>query len=57
MEEPSVPVKVMLPVSVDQKLEALMQQLGLRSKSWLISRLLLEVFGEVEEEEAEESQK
>lgn len=54
MEERSVPVKVMLPISVDQKLESLMQQLGLKSKSWLISRLLLEVFGE--EEDGEDSQ-
>ena len=55
MEERSVPVKVMLPISVDQKLESLMQQLGLKSKSWLISRLLLEVFGE--EEDEDDSQK
>ena len=55
MDEPRVPVQVMLPVSIDDKLESIMKQLGLRSKSFLIERLLREVFDEVEEYQAHES--
>ena len=55
MEEPLVPVQVMLPASIDQKLESIMKQLGLRSKSFLIERLLREVFDEVEDDQAGEA--
>lgn len=55
MEEPRVPVQVMLPVSIDEKLESIMKQLGLRSKSFLIERLLREVFDEVEQDQAHEA--
>lgn len=54
MEEPRVPVQVMLPASIDEKLESIMKQLGLRSKSFLIERLLREVFDEVEDDQAGE---
>jgi len=47
-----VPVRVMLPVSIDTKLESIMKQLGLRSKSSLIERLLREVFDEVADEKS-----
>lgn len=55
MEEQRVCLQVMLPVSIDEKLEGIMKQLGLRSKSFLIERLLREVFDEVEEYQAHES--
>ena len=55
MEEPRVPVQVMLPVSIDEKLESIMKQLGLRSKSFLIERLLREVFDEVGQDQAHEA--
>ena len=48
MEEKRVSVHVSLPESIDNKLESIMEQLGLRSKSWLIERLLREVFEEEE---------
>ena len=54
MEEPLIPVQVMLPASIDKKLQSIMQQLGLRSKSSLIERLLREVFDEVEDDQADE---
>ena len=53
MEEPRVPVQVMLPASIDEKLESIMKQLGLRSKSFLIERLLREVFDEAEDDQSE----
>ena len=49
MEEPHVSLQIMLPVSIDEKLTAIQKQLGLRSKSWLIERLLREVFDDVAE--------
>ena len=55
MEEPRIPVQVMLPASIDEKLENIMRQLGLRSKSFLIDRLLREVFDEVEDDPAHEA--
>ena len=55
MEEPRVPVQVMLPASIDEKLERIMKPLGLRSKSFLIESLLREVFDEVEEDQAHEA--
>jgi len=48
MEKKRVSVHVSLPESIDNKLESIMKQLGLRSKSWLIERLLREVFEEEE---------
>ena len=54
MEEPLIPVQIMLPASIDEKLESIMQQLGLRSKSFLIERLLREVFDEVEDDQTDE---
>ena len=53
LEEPLVSVQVMLPVSIDEKLESIMKQLGLRSKSFLIERLLREVFDEAEDDQSE----
>ena len=47
-----MPVQVMLPASIDEKLESIMKQLGLRSKSFLIERLLREVFDEVADEKS-----
>ena len=47
-----MPVQIMLPVSIDTKLESIMKQLGLRSKSSLIERLLREVFDEVADEKS-----
>ena len=55
MEEPLIPVKVMLPASIDRQLESIMVQLGLRSKSGLIERLLREVFDEMEDDQAGEA--
>ena len=49
MEETRVSLQISLPVSIDEKLTAIQQQLGLRSKSWLIERLLREVFEDVDE--------
>ena len=51
MEEQLVPVHVMLPLSIDEKLESIMEQLGLRSKGAVIERLLAEVFDEVDQQE------
>ena len=51
MEEQLVPVRVMLPPSIDEKLESIMKQLGLRSKGAVIERLLSEVFNEVDQQE------
>ena len=53
MEEPLIPVQVMLPASIDEKLESIMQQLGLRSKSFLIERLLREVFDEMADDQVD----
>lgn len=53
MEDRLIPVQVMLPVSIDEKLESIMKQLGLRSKSFLIERLLREVFDDVEDDQAD----
>lgn len=50
MEEKRVSIHITLPASIDDKLESIMMQLGLRSKSWLIERLLREVFDEVDDE-------
>ena len=47
-------VKVMLPSSINAQLERIMKQLGLRSKSVLIERLLREVFDEVEDDQTGE---
>ena len=47
MEEQLVPVRVMLPPSIDEELESIMKQLGLRSKGAVIERILAEVFDEV----------
>ena len=44
MEESRVSLQISLPVSMDQKLTVIQQQLGLRSKSSLIERLLQEIF-------------
>ena len=55
MEDRFIPVQVMLPVSIDEKLESIMKQLGLRSKSFLIERLLREVFDDVEDDQADEA--
>ena len=41
----------MLPASIDEKLESIMKQLGLRSKGAVIERLLSEVFNEVDQQE------
>ena len=51
MEEQHVSLQITLPVSIDQRLTAIQKQLGLRSKSSLIERLLREVFDEVEADE------
>ena len=51
MEEPHVSLQIMLPVSLDERLTTLQKQLGLRSKSFLIERLLREIFDEVEADE------
>lgn len=50
MEEKRVSIHITLPASIDDKLESIMMQLGLRSKSCLIERLLREVFDEVDDE-------
>lgn len=50
MEEARVSLQISLPVSFDQKLNSIQEQLGLRSKSFLIERLLREIFDEVEED-------
>ena len=55
MADELVAVQVMLPSSIDAQLERIMKQLGLRSKSFLIERLLREVFDEVEEDQAHEA--
>ncbi|WP_415399816.1 hypothetical protein [Synechococcus sp. W4D4] len=55
MEEPLIPVKVMLPACIDKKLESIMEQLGLRSKSCLIERLLREVFEDVDDDQVGEA--
>ena len=52
MEDPRMPVQVMLPVSIHEKLESIMEQLGVRSKGAVIERLLAEVFNEVDQQEA-----
>ena len=44
MEEQHVSLQIMLPVSLDERLTALQKQLGLRSKSMLVSLMLQEVF-------------
>lgn len=51
MEEARVSLQISLPVSLDQKLNSIQEQLGLRSKSFLIERLLREIFDEAEAEE------
>ena len=51
MEEKRVSIQVMLPASIDEKLESTMKQLGLRSKGAVIERLLAEVFDEVDQQE------
>jgi len=56
MDEARTSITVSLPESIDLKLESIMKQLGLRSKSFLIERLLREVFDEVEDEELAESE-
>ena len=50
MEEPHVSLQIMLPVSLDEKLKAIQKQLGLRSKSMLITLMLQEVFEGGDEE-------
>ena len=50
MEEARVSLQISLPVSLDEKLNSIQEQLGLRSKSFLIERLLREIFDEVEED-------
>ena len=50
MEEPHVSLQIMLPVSLDERLTALQKQLGLRSKSMLVTLMLQEVFEGTEEE-------
>ena len=50
MEEPHVSLQITLPVSIDQRLTAIQKQLGLRSKSALISLMLQEVFEGADEE-------
>ena len=46
MDEPRVSIPLTLPVSIDDKLTSVMKRLGLRSKSFLIERLLREIFEE-----------
>ena len=48
MEEPRVSLQISLPISIDEKLTALQEQLGLRSKSSLIERMLLEIFDDIQ---------
>ena len=55
MDESRVSTTISLPKSIDVKLESIMKQLGLRSKSFLIERLLREVFDEVEDDHADEA--
>lgn len=50
MEEQHVSLQITLPVSIDQRLTAIQKQLGLRSKSALISLMLQEVFEGADEE-------
>ena len=50
MEEARVSLQITLPVSLDEKLNSIQEQLGLRSKSFLIERLLREIFDEAEED-------
>ena len=52
MEEPHVSLQIMLPASIDDKLTAIQKQLGLRSKSMLISLMLQEVFEGTDDEQS-----
>ena len=49
MDEQHVFLQIALPVSIDEKLTTIQHQLGLRSKSSLIERLLREMFDDVAE--------
>ena len=49
MEEVRVSLQITLPVSTDEKLTVIQQQLGLRSKSSLIERILREVLDDLGE--------
>ena len=46
VNEDLIPVQVMLTPDVNEKIESIMKQLGLRSKGAVIERLLVEVLGE-----------
>ena len=50
MEEPHVSLQIALPISIDDKLTAIQKQLGLWSKSMLVSMLLQEVFEGTDDE-------
>ena len=52
MEEPHVSLQITLPVSIDQRLTAIQKQLGLRSKSMLVSLMLQEVFEGTDDEQS-----
>jgi len=56
MDEPRVSILLTLPASIDERLESIMRQLGLRSKSFLIERLLREVFDDVDDDHMNESE-
>ena len=51
MEDDLVSVNVIVSRSINEKLESIMEQLGLRSKGAVIERLLAEVFNEVDQQE------
>jgi hypothetical protein len=51
VNEDLIPVQVMLTHDVNEKIESIMEQLGLRSKGAVIERLLAEVFNEVDQQE------
>ena len=51
MDHELTAVQVMLPSSINQKLESIMKELGLCSKGAVIERLLAEVFDDVDQQE------
>ena len=52
MEEQHVSLQITLPVSIDERLTAIQKQLGLRSKSMLVSLMLQEVFEGTDDEQS-----
>ena len=52
MEEQHVSLQIMRPVSLDERLTALQKQLGLRSKSMLVSLMLREVLEGTDDEQS-----